>query len=818
MTDTAARPAVVPASRFGALIGREAEAERLRQLLRDDSAHVITVTGPVGVGKSRLVSQIAFATAEDTDPIVVTVPLAGVTDPGLALDALISALSEGPPYAASPAEALWRRAGGQRVVLLLDDADEVDKLPDLVVDLLATYPALTVVTSRVRPLKVPGERIMAVKALPAPDADGNGPAVELFAARAAAADASFVLDDATRSAAAAICRTLGGLPLAIEVAAARVVAVPPATMARQLERSSALLHQHDTLGVADRHRSIDAALDWSTGLLTPPAAALLTQLAVFEGDFTLAAAQHVFEPRLGESELLDLVSELVDSHLVDLLVDSGDQEQLRLNPLVRRHARRLLAQSGAEDRVRDAHAAYWSMQCSLDPSTPSRSWPDVLAALDRRIWSGHQDAALQLAAVAAPDLALAPGATATLLPLVESVLDDGSVPDEALVARTLMWATVHSPSDDMTTAAYGAWTARRLRQSIALARSSGDDAALLEALELAVSTLGVTFDLEGAMASAHEGHALAARLGDEPALARFEVYVAMTHSVRGDIEAQGRALRSAYERALRVDHPVAIIHSALMLRALPPEERGPIPLLPLDDLLTRAEKLQQPIMVVHVLAPTAIEAFAAQDHASALRAIGRMLLISEGVERTWPLAPLAPLILLVPVTMALGAFEDAVRVRESFADLEPMLPQILPSLAATYLAVVQPLRELVPPERYEELASEVRGRTLAQANRHAQAIVRSHLPAILPATEHVRREPMAAAAPSGARLTPREVAVLERLVSGGTNREIADTLGMSPKTVMHHTVAIYRKLGVRGRAEAVAWALRSGTVVPPTLP
>lgn len=127
--------------------------------------------------------------------------------------------------------------------------------------------------------------------------------------------------------------------------------------------------------------------------------------------------------------------------------------------------------------------------------------------------------------------------------------------------------------------------------------------------------------------------------------------------------------------------------------------------------------------------------------------------------------------------------------------------------------MVEPLRGLAPPEQYDALAAEVRGLTLGQANRRAQAIVRGYLPASEP-PPHERARP---SVPAGEHLTPRELDVLERLVAGGTNRDIASTLGMTPKTVMHHTVAIYRKLGVRGRAEAVSWALRSGTVVPPTL-
>ena len=112
----------------------------------------------------------------------------------------------------------------------------------------------------------------------------------------------------------------------------------------------------------------------------------------------------------------------------------------------------------------------------------------------------------------------------------------------------------------------------------------------------------------------------------------------------------------------------------------------------------------------------------------------------------------------------------------------------------------------MPADRYAELAAEVAGSTLRQANRRAQVLVRSYLPPVVVAP----RPPTSA--PTTSPLTPRERDVLAQLVSGGTNREIGEALGMTPKTVMHHTVAIYRKLGVRGRAEAVAWALRTGAV------
>jgi predicted ATPase/DNA-binding CsgD family transcriptional regulator len=811
VTDTVSRSPAFASGRTGRLVGRDADLATLRALVTDDGPRLVTVTGPVGVGKSRLVAELAAELAVGELPVV-SVPLASVSDAGIAADAVIEAATSGDGRAASPAEALWLVAGGGPVLVVLDDADEVEGLADLVQSLIDGYPALTVLLTRVRPIKVRGEHVLAVRPFGDPDADGGGPAVELFAARASAADATFALDPTTRAAIASICRTLGGSPLAIEVAAARVATVPPAVMAQQLARSTEVLHQAGTSGVAERHRSVDAALDWSTGLLSVDAAGLLAQLSVFEGDIPLAAAQQVSEPRRSQTELLDLVSELVDSHLLEQHVVGDDELVLTLDPLVRRHARRRLVTSGAEGRVRDAHAAYWSTRCRVDPATAARHWPDVLAALDRRVTTGQADEALQLAVTAVSDLPLPRGAQESLLPLVESVLGDGSVSDEALVARTLMWATVNATADEQGPTAYAAWTSRRLREAIELARSSGDDAALLEALELVVSTLGVTFDLEGAVASAYEGLALAARLDDQSALARFEVWVAMAQGAGGDTAAMAQSARSAYERGLRVGEDTAVVYAGVMLIGLSPQEQGPVPLLPLDDLLRRAEALRQPMLVMHVLVPMALGAMAMGDKVGALRSLGRLLLIADGLERTWPMASVAPLMLTVAAAMSRGAMDDAVRVRESMAELEPLLPQVVPALAPAYAAAVAPLRDLVPPERYAELAAEVRGSTLREANRRAQGMVRDYLPA--PSLTSTPTPDAAESEPSARQLTPRELDVLEQLVTGRTNRDIADALGLAPKTVMHHTVAIYRKLGVRGRAEAVAWALRSGTVAP----
>jgi DNA-binding CsgD family transcriptional regulator len=413
-----------------------------------------------------------------------------------------------------------------------------------------------------------------------------------------------------------------------------------------------------------------------------------------------------------------------------------------------------------------------------------------------------------------------PGAEAALAPLVEAVLgthDDSQPPDEvALEARALMWTITHSSAEAYSIATYAALTSQRLARSVTLARQSGDDAALLDALELTVASLGVTFDLESAVSAAAEGLALATRIDDQAAIARFEVFAGMAQSLQGDQAGFARWLRSAYERGSRVGDEVSTVYSATVLRSFPSEEQGPFVLPPLEELLERAERLRQPLLIMHVLAALIARDLAVDDVAGATRALGRTLLVAESQERTWPLATVGPLMTLVPLAVARGDLDNAVRLAESLAPIENLLPQILPIHVPRYREAVRQLREVVPPERYEELAAEVAGATLPRANRIAQSVVRSWTPPPLrdPVPSAERAETQATTqAPEP--LTPREREVLLELTTGATNREIGEALGMAPKTVMHHTAAIYRKLGVRGRAEAVAWAYRNGVTAPP---
>ena len=631
----------------------------------------------------------------------------------------------------------------------------------------------------------------------------------LFESRARAADATFTLDESSVPTVLELCRLLGGLPLAIEIAAARVASVPPGLMLRQLATSSAdqVVRQGRTAGVPDRHLSVGAALDWTVRLLPTTSIDVLTQVSVFEAPFSLGAAVGVIDPTTDVPDLLDRLSDLVDVQLLALDVADPDEPRFALSAVVRAYAQRRLREAGREKKVRQAHAAYWSERCRQDSATARSHWPDVEAALDFAVLNGWSDEALRLAVSAAPGCRphrvrsrrCCPGCSGCWPRSTDATTSwrrrrSCGRPCTRRPTATTRWPTA-------------ARTAQRLARSVEVARASGDDAVLLRALEVVVRSLVVTFDLPAAIAAMQEGLALATRTGDMAALARFEVWAAMAASQSGDLERASALARSAYDRGQGAGDDTAVVYAATLLMRMPAAHRGTGELPSLEMLLERAGRLGQAIVTLQVLEALSERDLAAGDVASALRWIDRQLVVAAGCEGTLPLGSVPPVIALVQALLALGDVENAVRLRESVVRLEPSLARILPGSGRRYLDAVADLHERLPPARYAELAAEVAGSSVRQANRLALAIMRSGgipRPHVGDTRPPLRHEEQRCRGASGRCWSSSPAA--------RTNREIGASLGLTSKTVMHYTMSIYRKLGVRGRAEATAWAVRNGMV------
>ncbi|MBA2518214.1 MAG: helix-turn-helix domain-containing protein, partial [Chloroflexia bacterium] len=358
------------------LVGREREITALAAALRGRD-RLLTLTGPGGVGKTRLAVAAASAVAGDLPGGVCYVALGAIGDPRLVAPTIAQVLGVREAGRESIEARLESAMGEQRLLLVLDNFEQVVEAAPLVAALLAACPHLTVlVTSRVR-LRISGERERPVPplALAAPDAQAatggvaQSDAVRLFVERAHAVRQDLVFTAEQATAVEAICQRLDGLPLAIELAAARVNVLPPTDLLARLVRMLPLL----TGGPRDapaRLRTMRGAIAWSYDLLTGDERAFFHRLAVFAGGFTLDAAEAVAGAGTPlrvqgvpgtpvSAAALDLVAALVDKSLLRAEVVAGGATRYGMLETIREFGLERLAASGEADAVHQHHADWY---------------------------------------------------------------------------------------------------------------------------------------------------------------------------------------------------------------------------------------------------------------------------------------------------------------------------------------------------------------------------------------------------------------------------------------------------------------------------
>jgi predicted ATPase/class 3 adenylate cyclase len=346
-----------------ALIGRDADVAAVLGWIVE-GARLVTLTGPGGTGKTRLAVDIAAEALEQYPEGAFFVDLAPIRDPALVVPTIAAVLGVRETAGESLPESLARYLADRRMLLVLDNCEQVLEAAGDVAALLTRCPHLAILTTSREPLRLRAERVFSVAPLLLPDrrhsndptALFTNPSIALFVERAQAADTNFTLSAENGPAVAAICRRLDGLPLAIELAAARVRLLPPEALLVRLERSLPLL----TSGARDapaRQRTLRDTIAWSHDLLTPQEQALARRLSVFVGGWTLEAAEAVTSLN-DDVDVLTGLGNLVERSLVRRTEGLGDDPRFGMLETIREYEQERLTESGEEEATRDAHAQH----------------------------------------------------------------------------------------------------------------------------------------------------------------------------------------------------------------------------------------------------------------------------------------------------------------------------------------------------------------------------------------------------------------------------------------------------------------------------
>lgn len=348
-------------------VGRQREVDIACKALRSDEVRLLTLTGTGGIGKTRLAIEVAQGVLPDFEAGVFLVSLGSVADPDLVAPSIAHALGIQEARARTSRETLTEYLRGKRLLLLLDNMEHLLDATPLVSDLLQAAAYLKVLVTSRQPLHLYGEHAFAVPTLTVPererplnaDVAGEHEAVSLFVQRARAANPHFQLTDADASLVAELCRRLDGLPLAIELAAARSSMLSPTQLLERVGDSLGIL-RGGPKDSAPRHQTLWDTISWSYNLLTPPQRTLFAKLAVFSGGCSLEAVQAVCTTGGDvDANFLDDLQALVDRSLVRTEHVRGGQRRFVMLETIHSYALELLEQSGAIEDLRRRHIDYY---------------------------------------------------------------------------------------------------------------------------------------------------------------------------------------------------------------------------------------------------------------------------------------------------------------------------------------------------------------------------------------------------------------------------------------------------------------------------
>ena len=769
------RPGQLP-NALTRLVGRDGELAQLLQLLDREDVRLVTLTGPPGIGKTRLGFAAARHWLEITNQRVRFVPLAVITDPELLIPAICRAFAVQTEPGVQLIIQLERVLTREPTLILLDNFEQIVSVAPVLVEMLTQAPQLKLLVTSRAGLQVAGEHEWEVPPLELPPLVGGGklaglahvPSVELLVERAMAVDRNFALTAANVDAIAAVCVRLEGVPLAIELAAAWLKLFSPGMLLARLQQGLPVLSD-DIPIPADHQRTLHDAIAWSEALLTPSERDVFHQLSLFTGGWKLDAVQAICvydETRSIEEIMLSLANKsLITRHTL-----SGDEGRYRMLAMIRAFAHERLVQSGGEREARVRHAVYYEQVAAeaseyLDEEQQAE-WLDRLEhehgnlreALRWRLDERQRERAMTLAAN------------------LENfwILHDHLFEGQRWLEEALEMPGNASPQLDATVrSALGAVLLRKgayvqarelVQANFEFAEQSGNRelaAKSLHALGIIEAFGGDPEQSELAFQAALE---LARQIDDQRTIARVLNHLGGMARYRGD----DSAAIAIYEESL-----------AIWRRFSVPERIA---------------------MVLHNMAPVVARQGDLQRACA---------LFDESLNLSWDLRNVHGIALCLMGIAGIARRSGTQAV-----------------LAAQLLGASDALRASIgaqwdPDDRAEQARSSAVVRSLLDEASFETAIGHGGAISVDDAVSQAKQMLKAMAVAMGSiepgrasrLLTKREQEIVQQISLGRTNREIADLLSISDKTVEMHVSHSLSKLGYRSRAQLAAWAVETGARV-----
>ena len=774
---------------------------------------MLTLTGPGGVGKTQLALAIANSAAVLFPDGIVLVSLAPIADPEL-VPGLVAAAFEVPvrdPRNVVPTVA--ERVGQRRMLLLVDNFEHLLGAAPLITELLAECPGLSVLATSRSPLHLSGEYARPVPTLTLPDqaqADrlqdlDNYGAVQLFTQRARAACGEFSITSQNASSVVEICRKLDGLPLAIELATARLRVLPPQALLERLEHGLPLLSggAQDT---PPRLRTMRDAIAWSYALLTPAQQLLFRRLGVFAGGCTVAAVEAACADDIHDVTPLDCLSSLVDQSLIRRSTQAGAEPRFEMLQVVREFALDCLAAAGEEEPARRAHAAYFRQLAERAGAT---------RGVDQDRWHTQVEAELNnIRATFAWSLdARQPDDLETALDLAGALWFfwiHHSAPGEARLWLTRAVAVAparRSAPRARALLALGAieWrqgdygvARQHLDQSAEIFREIGDFQGLAYTFHLAGHVLFEGRDLTGAQALFEASQSAHGQAGDLLGGLPLIGDLGMVAYHQGDY-ATARGFFEACLRSCR-EHNVTD-HAADSLNRLGDLARVAGDLDRAHALYSESLALWQSVhgspgiaSALHKLGQTARRR---GDAAGARRLLAESLSLQREIGNKQGVVEC--LVALAGLALEWVPSEHGVEL-----------------LAASEVQLEALGAPLAPVDQADFERDLARGKAslsaLAWATAHAHGLSLDMPSALALALAGPTELPAASGTNTarGSVLSPRETEVAALIAQGHSNREIAAGLVIAEKTAANHVEHIMAKLNLRSRAQIAVWAVRHG--------